>query len=341
MAAWKLAPALAAGCTVVIKPSEETPLSLLRLAQHFKPAGLPDGVVNIITGPGNPTGTALLKNEGIDMYTFTGSTAVGRLVAKAAASHSNGPKPVNLEMGGKSPIIVFKDADLDAAADSALFGYAVTTGQVCSATSKILVDASIQHEFEQKLIERTQHIRLGDGLDSNSNLGPQVSKKQQQRVLDLIKKGIEEGATLLTGGKAPTDPRLAKGNFVEPTLFTNVDPKSTIAQEEIFGPVGMVIPFKSEEEAVALANDTKYGLAASIWTKDINKATRVKDQVHAGVVWINNNQPADAEIPWVGWKQSGNGGEDVLEAFQRTKTSTITPYTPPAWFAPLAKPAES
>ncbi len=341
MGAWKMAPALAAGCTVVIKAAEETPLSLLKLAsllkENFSKDELPPGVINILTGPGVPTGQALANHPDIDRFSFTGSTQVGGLIAKAAAANVNGPKPVNLEMGGKSPLIVFKDADLDQAADAAVFGFNVNGGQVCSATSRIVVDASIHDAFVEKLVERMKHIRMGEGTDPNVNLGPLVSKAQKKRVLGFIQKGLQEGGKLVVGGKAPSDPKLAQGNFVEPTLFTHVDPKSTIAQEEIFGPVAVVLPFKSEDEALALANGTKYGLAASIWTNDLNRAKRVSKKVQAGVVWVNNNQPANAEFPWQGWKQSGNGfgRGDSLDSYQKTKTVTFTPNPFGAWFQPL------
>lgn len=322
MAAWKLAPALAAGCTSVIKPAEQTPLSLLKLAEYFEAAGVPKGVINIVTGPGNPTGNAILNHQGIDKFSFTGSTAVGQKVAIAAASIANGPKPVTLELGGKSPNVVFPDADLEAAVNGALFGVMINQGQVCSAGSRIMVHRSIYDKFIEMMAEKVKNITLGDPMDRNTKMGPLISKRQLDTVLNYIEIGKKEGARLVCGGGRPTDPALANGNYVLPTIFADVDPKSRIAQEEIFGPVAVVMPFDTEEEAVKLANDTPYGLAAAIWTQDINRMHRVTNQVKAGVIWGNASQPAYAEIPWGGVKRSGIG-RDGMDAYQETKTVHI------------------
>lgn len=318
MAAWKLAPALAAGCTVVIKPAEQTPLSLLKLAEFFKEAGVPPGVINVVTGPGDPTGMAILQHPDIDKLSFTGSSAVGQKVAIAAASGPKGPKPVTLELGGKSPNVVFADADLDTAVNGALFGVMINQGQVCSAGSRILVQREIYDQFLEKLVEKAKNITLGSGMDRDTKMGPLVSKKQLATVLNYIEIGKQEGARLLIGGGQPTDPKLAKGNYVLPTIFADVNPNSRIAQEEIFGPVAVVIPFDTEEQAIELANGTPYGLAAAIWTKDLNRMHRMVDKVEAGIVWGNSSQPAYAEGAWGGVKRSGIGREGI-DAYQETK----------------------
>lgn len=318
MAAWKLAPALAAGCTVVIKSAEQTPLSLLKLAEFFKEAGVPPGVVNIVTGPGNPTGMAILEHPDIDKLSFTGSGTVGQKVAIAAASGPKGPKPVTLELGGKSPNIVFADADLDTAVNGALFGVMINQGQVCSAGSRILVQRAVYDKFLEKMVEKAKNITLGPGTDRDNKMGPLISKKQLQTVLNFIEIGKQEGARLVIGGKQPDDPKLAKGNYVLPTIFADVDPNSRIAQEEIFGPVAVVMPFDTEEEAVKLANGTHFGLAAAVWTQDINRMHRMVNEVDAGIVWGNSSQPAYAEGAWGGVKASGIGREG-LEAYQETK----------------------
>ena len=339
MAAWKLAPALAAGCTVVIKPAEQTPLSLLKLAEFFKAAGVPPGVVNIVTGPGDPTGMAILQHPDIDKLSFTGSSAVGQKVAIAAASGPKGPKPVTLELGGKSPNIVFADADIDTAVNGALFGVMINQGQVCSAGSRILVDRKIYPLFVEKLAEKANNITLGSGLDRDVKMGPLVSKKQLKTVLDYIEIGKQEGARLVTGGGQPTDPKLAKGNYVLPTIFADVDPNSRIAQEEIFGPVAVVIPFDTEEQAVELANGTPYGLAAAVWTQDLNRMHRMINKIDAGIVWGNSSQPAYAEGAWGGVKRSGIGREG-LDAYQETKWVHIglSPFFD--WYPKPAAPAE-
>jgi betaine-aldehyde dehydrogenase len=318
MAAWKLAPALAAGCTVVIKSAEQTPLSLLKLAEFFKDAGVPNGVINIVTGPGDPTGMAILENPDIDKLSFTGSSGVGQKVAIAAASGPKGPKPVTLELGGKSPNIVFADADLDTAVNGALFGVMINQGQVCSAGSRILVQRDVYDQFLEKMVEKAKNITLGNGLERETKMGPLVSKKQLATVLKYIDIGKQEGARLLIGGGQPTDPKLAKGNFVLPTIFADVKPDSRLAQEEIFGPVAAVIPFDTEEEAVKLANGTDYGLAAAVWTKDLTRMHRVINAVDAGIVWGNSSQPAYAEGAWGGVKRSGIGREGI-DAYQETK----------------------
>ncbi|MBY0402409.1 MAG: aldehyde dehydrogenase family protein [Cyanobacteria bacterium] len=340
MAAWKLAPALAAGCTVVIKPAEQTPLSLLKLAEFFKDAGVPPGVINIVTGPGATTGNAIINHPDIDKFSFTGSSAVGQKIAIAAASNVNGPKPVTLELGGKSPNIVFEDADLETAVNGALFGIMINQGQVCSAGSRILVQRSIYDKFLDKMVEKAKNITLGSGLDRDNKMGPLISKKQLATVLNYIEIGKKEGARLLIGGTQPQDPKLAKGNYVLPTIFADVDPKSRLAQEEIFGPVAAVIPFDTEEEAVKIANDSPYGLAAAIWTQDLNRMHRMVNNVEAGIVWGNSSQPAYAEGAWGGVKKSGIGREGI-EAYQDTKWVHLglTPFFD--WYpTPPAKPTE-
>lgn len=319
MAAWKLAPALAAGCTSVIKPAEQTPLSLLKLAEYLEQSKtIPKGIINIVTG-GAPTGKALLEHPGISIYSFTGSTEVGRIVQTAAAAHPAGPRPVILELGGKSPNIVFDDANIDNAVKGALFGIMVNQGEVCSAGSRILVQRSVYNEFVQKMADMAKNIKLGPGTDPTVKMGPLVSKEHTERVLGYIEDAKKSGARLVTGGGRPTDPALANGNYVLPTIFADVDPNSKLAQEEVFGPVAAIIPFDTEEEAIQIANNTAFGLAAAVWTKDAAKADRVADAVDAGIIWQNASQPAMAEIPWGGVKASGFG-KDKLESYMTEKT---------------------
>ena len=305
MAAWKIAPAIAAGCTMVIKPAEQTPLTLLELARHFDACGVPPGVVNVVTGFGESAGAPLVVHEDVDKIAFTGSVEVGKLIMRSAADTL---KKVSLELGGKSPNIFFADADFEAAVDGALFGVFINQGEVCSAGSRVLVERSIYKKMLDAMVEKAKAIRLGSGLDRATKMGPLVSREQQERVLRYQEIGRRE-AKLAAGGGRPQDPALARGYYVEPTIFYDVDNAATIAREEIFGPVMAVIPFDDEAEALRIANDSRYGLAAAVWSRDIFRCLRVVRRLEAGIVWVNHMQPTFVEAPWGGYKMSGIGRE--------------------------------
>jgi aldehyde dehydrogenase (NAD+) len=301
MAAWKLAPALATGNTVVLKPAEQSPLSALRLGELCLEAGLPEGVVNIVTGFGE-TGAALVEHAGVDKIAFTGSPEVGRIIVRSSADTL---KKVSLELGGKSPNIVLADADMDAAVRGASAGVFFNQGEVCSAGSRIIVANDIYDNFMDALDKRTRSIRVGDPLDPQTYMGPVVSEEQFDRVLSYIEIGKEEGASLVAGGQRIGD----RGYFVQPTIFGSVDNQMRIAQEEIFGPVAAVIPVKDADEAVRVANESCYGLAAAVWTRDISRAHNVAHRLRAGTVWINTYGATDTRSPWGGFKDSGFGRE--------------------------------
>ncbi len=316
LAAWKLAPALAAGCTVVVKPAEQTPVTMLefcRLVQKHIPE-LPPGVFNVITGDGPVAGRALVESPDVDKVAFTGGTDTGKAILRSIGSTHL--KKVSLELGGKSPNIYFADADLEAATDGALFGVFINQGEVCSAGSRVLVQESIWNKFIARMKEKTKRIKLGDPLKRETKMGPLVTVEHQQKVLDYIDIGKRE-AKLLMGGGRPK----GKGYFVEPTIF-ETDNTTKIAREEIFGPVVACIPFKDESDALRIANDTPYGLAAAVWSRDIFKCLRVVKNLRAGIVWVNTMQPCYVESPWGGYKQSGQGREMSLhgiEEFLETK----------------------
>jgi len=323
MSCWKLAPALAAGNCLVLKPSELTPLSALELGKIFMEVGFPPGVVNIITGPGVGAGEELASNPLVDKVAFTGGTITGKKVMENATHNI---KNVTLELGGKNPILVFEDCNFESAVDWTLFAAFANQGEVCSAGSRLLVQKSIHRKFVDELVKRVPRIKLGHGLEEGVLMGPLVSSAHRDKVESYIKIGIEEGAKLLCGGKRPEGAEYAKGNFVEPTIFDHVTPNMRIAREEIFGPVLSVIPFETEEEAIALANDSEYGLAAGVFTSNLTRGHRVINQLRAGITWINNYHPTYNEMPWGGYKQSGIGRELGLfgiEAYLETKQINI------------------
>jgi aldehyde dehydrogenase (NAD+) len=304
---FKLFPALAAGCTVVVKPSEVTPISTLRLGELCLEAGIPDGVINVVTGLGTSAGEALVTHPGVDKIAFTGSTATGKRIAAAAAARV---ARVSLELGGKSPSIVFADADLDEAVHGVMGGIYAASGQTCVAGSRVLVQREIHDEFVARLVEGTRALRLGDPLESSTQVGPLATRAQMDKVLAYIRLGVEEGARLLVGGARPGEP----GFFVEPTVFADVDNASRLAREEIFGPVAGVLPFADEDDAVRLANDTSFGLAGAVWTTDVARAQRMAKRIRAGSVWVNTYRVGHHSLPFGGYKQSGLGRELGLEA---------------------------
>ena len=330
MAAWKLAPALAAGCTCVLKPAEQTPLTALEFAHWLEEVGLPPGVVNVVNGMGEVAGAALVAHPGVDKIAFTGSAAVGKIIVKSAADTL---KRVTLELGGKSPNVFFADADWEAAVDGALFGVFINQGEVCSAGSRILVEKKIYSKFVEAMTEKAKRIKLGAPLDRDTKMGPLVSKEQFDRVTSYMEIGKKEAKTAIGGGRAK---EFGKGFYVEPTIFYDVDNSARIAREEIFGPVASVIPFENEADAIKIANDTPYGLAGAVWTRDIYKAFRIVKSMRAGVIWVNHMQPTYVEAPWGGYKQSGFGrelGPWGLEEYLETKQVYVNlDETPIGWY---------
>ena len=319
LAMWKVAPALAAGNTVILKPASQTPLTALALGQLAIDAGLPPGVLNVITGSGSRTGQALVEHPGVNKIAFTGDTSTGKGIMRTAAETI---KHITLELGGKSPNIVFADADLDAALRGATVGIFYGKGEVCAAGSRLLVDKAIKNEFIDKLAARTKKMVAGDPLDPKTRLGAISSKSQLERVLGYVETAKQEGATLVAGG-ARTDIGTGKGFFMQPTVFADVTPQMTIAREEIFGPVLAAIDFVDVDEAIARANDTVYGLAAGVWTRDIKKAHYVASKLQAGLVWVNTYNVYDTAAPFGGYKQSGFGREMskyALDSYTQIKT---------------------
>lgn len=302
MAAWKLGAALAVGCTIVLKPAVETPLSILYVARLFKEAGMPDGVVNVVPGDGKIAGDALVKHPDVKKVAFTGSTVVGKEIMRNAADQV---KSVTLELGGKSPAIILEDAAFEEAIEGALSGTMYNQGQNCTATTRVYVQRSIYDQVVETLVERAKEIQLGAGLEKATTMGPLISKKQQDRVLSYIEKGKEEGARLVLGGSTGKE----KGYFVEPTIFADVKDDMAIAREEIFGPVMSILPFDTIEEVIQRANDSDYGLAASVWTENIRKAHYITGKLQAGTVWVNDFGLELETMPFGGYKQSGIGRE--------------------------------
>ncbi|MBI5217111.1 MAG: aldehyde dehydrogenase family protein [Ignavibacteriae bacterium] len=313
MAIWKLGPALAAGNTVVLKPSELTPCTAMELAKVIHEVGLPPGVVNIIPGFGEDVGEALTKHSLVDKVSFTGSTAVGRKVMSNAAASL---KKCTLECGGKSANIVLHDADIPHAVDGAMYAIFYHQGQCCEAGSRLLLHESLHDEVVHRLIEKTKKFRLGNPKEMTTDIGPVISEKQRQRVLGYINSGIEQGASVAIGGNIPELSELEKGFFVEPTIFTNVGNSMKIAQEEIFGPVLSVLKFKTEEEAIAIANDSVYGLGGGVWSQDKGRAMSIAKRLRAGTVWINEWHLLSEKAPFGGYKQSGIGRELGLEGLR-------------------------
>jgi len=319
MAAWKLGPALATGCTIVLKPAEQTPLSALRLGELAMEAGLPPGVLNIVTGFGETAGAALAAHPDVDKIAFTGSTEVGKLIVQAAAGNL---KKVTLELGGKSPNIVFDDADVNKATAGAANAIFFNHGQCCCAGSRLFVEDKIFDKVVEGVSESAKKIRVGPGMNPDTQMGPLVSDEQFRRVCGYMEAGLNEGAKAVVGGKTVGN----RGYFVEPTVLVNTNPKMKVVQEEIFGPVVTAMPFKSIDEIAAEANNTSYGLAAGIWTKDLAKAHSLANKLKAGTVWINCYNVFDAAMPFGGYKQSGWGremGKEALELYTETKAVCV------------------
>ncbi|WP_181350863.1 betaine-aldehyde dehydrogenase [Thalassobacillus sp. CUG 92003] len=318
-ASWKLAPALAAGNTIVIKPSEITPLTTIKVTELIEEAGVPQGVVNLVLGAGAKTGQLLAESHAVDLISFTGGIETGRKIMTAATGNF---KKIALELGGKNPNVVFADSDFETALDQALNAVFFHAGQVCSAGARLIIQDDLHDQFVEALVERTKRIKLGSGFEESTQSGPLISREHLEKVENYVKSGIEEGANLLIGGKRPEDPELQNGFFFEPTIFTDCDASMQIVQEETFGPILTIERFHSEEEAVQLANDSIYGLAGAVWTTDIRKAERVSHQLRMGTVWINDFHPYFAQAPWGGYKSSGIGrelGKQGLEEYTEVK----------------------
>jgi betaine-aldehyde dehydrogenase len=318
-ASWKMAPALAAGCTLVMKPSEITPLTTLRVTELAQEAGYPAGVINTVLGPGPDVGAELAESLDVDLISFTGGIATGKTIMRAAADNV---KKVALELGGKNPNIVFDDADFDMAVDHALNAVFFHAGQICSAGARLMVHDAIHDRFVAALTARMERIQVGNGLDTGTEMGPLISAEHRAKVERYIEIAQQEGATLALGGGRPEDPTLANGHFVMPTLFTGCDSRMRIVREEVFGPVITVERFATEEEAVALANDTIYGLSAGFWTRDPDRIARVSAALRYGTVWVNDFNVYFVQAPWGGYRQSGLGrelGRQGLEEYTEVK----------------------
>jgi acyl-CoA reductase-like NAD-dependent aldehyde dehydrogenase len=316
LSSWKIAPALAAGNTMVLKPASQTPLTALKFADLCQQAGLPEGVFNVVTGPGGKAGMALVKDPRVDKIAFTGSTEVGKQIMREAAGTL---KRLSLELGGKSPNIVFADADMEAALRGAMTGIFYNKGEVCAAGSRLFLEERVHDEFMAKLTERVKGLKVGDPMDKATRMGPVVSRQQMDTVLSYIEAGKREGARLVAGGGRIG----SKGYFIEPTVFAGVTNRMKIAREEIFGPVLSVIPFKSVEDGLAEGNSTSYGLAAAVWTRDVAKALKAARAIRAGTVWVNAYNLFDAALPFGGFKESGFGremGSAGLEHYTEVKS---------------------
>lgn len=326
---WKLAPALAAGCTAVVKPSEFTSISTLEMIRLFTDAGLPPGVVNVVTGDGANVGAPLVAHPLVNKVAFTGSDATGRHIASSAGSKL---KRVSLELGGKSPNIVFADADLDAAVNGAISGIFAATGQTCIAGSRLLVQRAVHDQVVDRLVALAGTARMGDPRDESTQVGPITTEQQYAKVLNYLEIAVNEGAVPVLGGRAAQNSECGEGWFIEPTVFTGVRNDMRIAQEEVFGPVLVVIPFDDEDEAVAIANDSHYGLGAGVWTSDIGRAFRMSERIQSGTVWVNTYRAVSFMAPFGGFKDSGLGRENGIAAiddYLDTKSVWINIGAPP------------
>jgi len=322
-ACWKIAVALAAGCTIVLKPSEDASLGPLRIAELFQEVGLPDGVLNVITGYGRDAGAAIAAHPGVDKVAFTGSTATGQQIARAATGNF---KRLSLELGGKSPDIVFADADLEAAVPGAAMGIFANSGQVCSAGSRLFVERKIYDEFVERVAEFGRNLKVGDSLAPETQIGPVVSKRQMERIEDYLALGEEAGAQAVAGGSRLTGGNLSDGYFIAPTVLKNVRDDMRVAREEIFGPVLVAMPFDDVSEVVSRANDTEFGLGAGVWTQDITLAHRLARRIKSGNVWVNCYGLMDPAMPFGGYKMSGygrEGGRDHVNDYTNTKAVWI------------------
>ncbi|WP_025038759.1 aldehyde dehydrogenase family protein [Bradyrhizobium sp. DOA9] len=316
MAIWKIAPALAAGCTIVLKPAEETPLTALRLGRIIREVGFPEGVVNVVTGYGHEAGAALASHPGIDKVAFTGSTEVGKIIGRAAVDNMT---RFSLELGGKSPMVMFDDMNPDLIGVAAAIGVYFNQGQVCTCGSRVLVQKGIYDKVAETFVGVANSLKIGSGFDLANQINPLVSKKQQSRVLGLIEKGVAEGARVVAGGAAAD----GAGFFVKPTVILGAKPDNILVREEIFGPVAALMPFEDMDDAIRQANDTVYGLSASVWSRDINRCFTFADAVKAGTVWVNMHNVVDPNMPFGGFKQSGIGrehGASAVENYMETKS---------------------
>lgn len=320
---WKIGPALAAGNSVVVKPDEKTPLSTLEFARIAESCGLPPGVLNVVPGRGQEAGARLASHPDVGKIAFTGSSEVGREVMRLA---SGTVKKVTLELGGKSPAVVLDDADVDMTVDGVLYGCMLYSGQICESMTRVLVPARMHDDFVARLVERARTIQLGDIRDFDTDMGPVVSATQHARILEYIASGVEQGATLACGGGVPEGEQFQRGFWIEPTIFSNVSNDMRIAREEIFGPVMSVIPYGSVDEAIEIANDTPYGLAASVWSQDNQRALDVANRIEAGSIWINDSHGINCHVPFGGYKQSGVGrelGPDALDEYTEVKNVQV------------------
>ncbi|MGB6103321.1 MAG: aldehyde dehydrogenase [Pusillimonas sp.] len=323
-ATWKLAPALAAGCTVVLKPAEQTPVTALELAKLFEEAGFPPGVVNVVPGYGHDAGAALVAHDGVDKIAFTGEGKTAKDILRAGADNL---KRFSFELGGKAPHIIFADADIEQALNAATGSAWTLCGQSCALGSRVLVQRTVYDQVAEAFAQRAGRVRVGMPLDEATHMGPQAHQSQLDKTLSYIDIGVKEGAQLITGGKRLDDPALADGYFVAPTVFAGVDNSMRIAREEIFGPVAALIPFEDEEEAIAIANDTPYGLTAGLWTSDVGRSHRVSSRINAGMVWVNTYRYIRWTTPYGGMKASGWGRENGIEAldsFLDTRTTIVS-----------------